>query len=67
MRTITDLLEIKSQLPKGAIKAISNKSGIGYYTVLRIINGETRSIHLGEVLKATADFLTELSEKRKKR
>ncbi len=66
MRTSTDLSEVKSKLPHGAIKSISVQSGIGYYTVLRVLNGDTRSIHLADVLKATAEYLAELNRKEKK-
>ena len=66
MRTLKDLSEVKAQLPQGAIKAISKRSGIGYYTVLRILNGDTKSVHLGDVINATAEYLTELKGKEKK-
>lgn len=63
METINDLSDVRKRLPHGAVKAISHRSGIGYYTVLRVLNGDTNSQHLPEVLKATAQYLAEFKSK----
>lgn len=63
MKTINYLSDVRKRLPHGSVKAISNRSGIGYYTVLRVLNGDTSSQHLPEVLKATGQYLTECKTK----
>jgi len=58
-----DLTALRNQLPHGAIKIISDRSGISYYSVLRVLNGDTRSPQLPEVIKAAADYLKEYKAK----
>ena len=59
METTIDLSEVRKRLAHGAVKAISDRSGLGYYTVLRVLNGDTTNLHFPDVLKATAEYLTE--------
>lgn len=59
METINDLSEVRKRLAHGAMKAISDRSGLGYYTVLRVLNGDIKNLHFPDVLKATAEYLTE--------
>ena len=63
MEANKDLTALRSQLPHGAIKIISDRSGISYYSVLRVLNGDTRSPQLPEVIKAAADYLKEYKAK----
>lgn len=59
METIIDLSDVRKRLAHGAVKAISDRSGLGYYTVLRVLNGDTKNLHFPDVLKATAEYITE--------
>ena len=59
METTNSLTELRKELPHGAIKLISDRSGINYYTVLRTLNGDKRSPKFSEVITATAEYLTE--------
>ncbi len=59
MEVINNLSDVRKSLAHGAVKAISDRSGLGYYTVLRVLNGDTKNLHFSDVLKATAEYLTE--------
>lgn len=63
METKKDLEEFRKRLPHGAIKIISDRSGIGYYTVLRVLSGDLRSRQTPEVISASIDYFTERHKK----
>ncbi len=63
MEAKQDLEEFRKRLPHGAIKIISDKSGIGYYTVLRVLNGDLRSPQTPEIISASIDYFTERGKK----
>lgn len=60
-----DLTGIKEQLPHGAIAQIARTAGVLAPTVSRALNGDKRSPKLPDIIKATADFLTEYRAKEK--
>lgn len=57
-----NISEIKKQLPSGAIKTISQKTGIRYETVQQFFSGKKTKKDL-EIIEETANFLTEHKEK----
>ena len=64
MEAIQDLTVLRNELPHGAIKVIADKLEIGYYIVLRIMNGATKSQHTPNVVKAAAEYLIEYNQKK---
>lgn len=57
------LSELRNRLPHGAIKTISDRSGINYYTVLRVMNGDTASNQTADVINAATEYYIEYQQK----
>lgn len=64
MEAMQDLTALRNELPHGAIKVIADKLEIGYYIVLRIMNGDTKSHQTPIVIKAAAEYLIEYNQKK---
>jgi len=63
MEAIQKLTAIRKMLPHGAIIKIATRAGVLAPTVSRALKGDTRSPKLPEIIKATAEYLTEFKEK----
>lgn len=59
MKTKLDFTKIRKQLPHGSQTEIAKRANVHINLVQRVLKGESDNI---EVLKAIADYLTELKE-----
>lgn len=55
--------KLKKQMPYGACKAISEKTGYSYTMVSQVLNGKSKSIHKPEILHAMAEYIKEFKGK----
>jgi predicted transcriptional regulator len=61
-----ELQEIKKQLPHGAIREIAKRAKVTEGLISRVFNGKIeKSPHEPEILKVTAEYLTEYKAKEK--
>ena len=56
-------MELKKKLPHGAMKSIATKTGLSLSTISQVIRGNVVSTKQSEILKATAEFMTEYKAK----
>ena len=60
-----DIKAIKEQLPTGAIKEISNLSGVHYATVQGFFNGKKTKDDV-KIIEVTAEYLEKYKDKKSK-
>lgn len=65
MESKQGLAGIKEQLPHGAVVEIAKRAGVLAPTMSRALMGDIRSPKLPEMMKATAEYLTEYKIKTK--
>lgn len=58
-----ELQELKKELPTGAIKEIARRSGFSTATISQAFNGKIKTSKRPEIMKATAEYLTEYRSK----
>lgn len=59
MDTTTEIKKIRKQLPTGAIKEIAKRTGLSTTLISLTMQGKSRPQKLPEILRATAEFLSE--------
>ena len=60
-----ETIGLKKRLPHGAQRAIALKTGLSLSTISQVIRGNVISMKQTEILKATAEFMTEYNAKQK--
>lgn len=54
-----ELQELKKELPNGAIKEIARRAGLSTTTISQALKGKIKTSKSPEIMKATAEYLTE--------
>ncbi len=65
MDNTNSLAEFRKKLRYGAVRSISDKTGIGYYTVLKVLNGDMRSPKAPDIIQAAIEYYKDREEKLK--
>lgn len=60
-----EAMGLKNRLPHGAMRAIALKTGLSISTISQVIRGNIISPKQSEIIKATAEFLTEYNTKQR--